>query len=67
MTTREMTAQIKDKRYFRVLSATGKASMLVEVVVLDTRSQFGRLDVLIAPTNGVGEIWVSSDSLKEGI
>ena len=58
-----MTAAATDKKYFRALSSSGKASILVRVEVVDTRSQFGRVDALIRPVDGEGEMWVSLDSL----
>lgn len=63
MTTNQMTAQVSDKKYFRAMSSSGKTSMLVPVDILDTRSRFGRVDVLVRAVGGIGEIWVNVDSL----
>lgn len=67
MTTKQMMEVTKEKRYLRVPSSNGKTSILVEVRVVDTRSQFGRTDALITPVNGSGEMWVAIDSLREQI
>jgi hypothetical protein len=39
--------------------------LMVSVTILDTKSVYGRLDVLIAPVSGSGQKWVNSERLKE--
>lgn len=39
--------------------------LMVSVTILDTKSVYGRLDVLIAPVSGSGQKWVQCDRLKE--
>jgi hypothetical protein len=63
MTAKQMTAAASDKKYLRVPSSSGKASILVPVEIADTRAQFGRTDALIRPVGGSGEMWVSLDNL----
>ena len=36
----------------------------IEVRIVDARSNFGRIDVLVTPKSGSGEAWVQLDSLE---
>jgi hypothetical protein len=38
--------------------------LMVSVTILDTKSVYGRLDVLIAPVSGSGQKWVQAERLK---
>lgn len=38
--------------------------MDAEIQVLQVRASFGRLDLLVTPTQGSGEAWVSADRVK---
>jgi hypothetical protein len=50
-------------KYYTVRVQNGN-EMEIEVEILKTRTRyFGRLDVMIKPVNGRGEVWVSADSL----
>lgn len=51
-----------------VASTNGKGSVLVPVKVKDARSVFGRVDVLVSPIGGEGELWMDAErlTLSEG-
>jgi len=38
--------------------------LLIEVRVLDARKVWGRIDLLIEPTNGIGTIWVARTQVE---
>lgn len=63
LTANEMQQATNGRRFFRVPSGSRKESIFVEVRVVDTRSQFGRVDVRISPVAGSGSMWVSLDNL----
>jgi hypothetical protein len=57
MTGRELAAMIGQNATYRV------GAMTVSVSVMDARTRFGNLDLLISPDAGTGEQWVQSDSV----
>jgi hypothetical protein len=64
MTTVDMTQAVSGKRFLSVPGATRAAGEItVEVEIVDTRSQFGRVDALVKPVSGSGQMWVSIDRL----
>lgn len=58
-TTRELTI-LHDRRGLLEVG-----TLRVEVLVLDTRQVFGRVDCLVEPVSGSGRQWVSVDRLTE--
>lgn len=65
MTESERLSLIKQTGYW--VAAVNKLDkpVLVRVKVLDARTVWNRLDLLIAPTDGVNNIWVSAGSVRD--
>lgn len=57
-TTRELRASIGQQVHWK----QGKLSVLMDV--LDARTMYGRIDILIQPVSGAGQQWVSADSCE---
>lgn len=58
MTTREMADLIGKVTTVRV---TGWHNIDFEVRVVDVRTRYGNVDVLVQPVAGFGEQWISTD------
>ena len=43
-----------------------RKQLKIKVSVLDARTQYGRIDLLVKPADGEGEDWISSELFVEG-
>ena len=46
------------------LSLPGYSQLAFRVVVVDVRQVYGRVDVLVTPTQGAGQQWVSIENIS---
>lgn len=60
MTTQELARLQQGKATL----TTYTEALEVAVKILDSRQAYGRLDLLVTPTQGSGEAWVSADRVK---
>lgn len=62
MTTTAQLAKLLGPALLTVSESS--APLSVPVTVIDARTHWGRVDVLVTPVGGTGEAWVSAERLK---
>lgn len=58
MSVKDQAARIGTRAMYSV------GELVIEVEILDIRSNFGRTDVLVRPVSGTGQAWVSDDKVR---
>jgi len=56
---------MKKEIYLYEIAGAGDKSIVLEVVATKRRNAFGRIDVMITPVAGSGEIWVNEVNLRK--
>lgn len=65
MTTAELAALIGTTRLLRIDSQDREESIWVPVTVIDAKTSFGRVRLVVEPVNGSGMMNVNLDRTKE--
>lgn len=65
MTTQQLAALIGTQRFLSITSQTGSETIQVPVNVVDAKTQFGVVRLVVEPIGGAGKMLVNMDRTSE--